>query len=107
SAPAPAEPEIYEKGAAGIVTAVLVHKVEPFYPIFERRNEIEGKVGVKFVVRADGTVAEVSVIKSSGSNNFDESAVKAVKQWKFKPAMKGDKPVKMLIKQYVVFRLEE
>lgn len=106
-APGPSKPEVYEKGAAGIVTAVLVHKVEPFYPLFERRNEIEGKVGVKFLVMEDGTVADVSVIKSSGSNNFDESAVKAVKQWKFKPAKKGEKSVRMLIKQYVVFKLEE
>lgn len=103
----PAKPDIYDQGAAGTVNAVLVHQVKPNYPMFERRNEIEGKVGVKLLVMEDGTVGEVLLIKPSGSKNFDEEAQKAVRAWKFKPAKKGEAPVRMWMKLAVVFRLNE
>ena len=44
------------------------------------------------VVRADGSVGNVEVIKSFGAG-MDEEAVKAVKQWQFKPAEKDGETV--------------
>ena len=38
-----------------------------------------------FIVRADGTTDEVSVVESQPGRVFDEAAIEAVKKWQYKP----------------------
>jgi protein TonB len=49
------------------------------YPSSARLNGLEGRVVLKAVIRADGHLAEVSVIKSSGHAVLDAAALEAVK----------------------------
>ena len=49
-------------------------------------------VRLSFVVTADGSVANVRVLKRSKSE-FDDFAVSVVSKWKFEPATKDGKPV--------------
>jgi TonB family protein len=49
------------------------------------------------VVATDGSVHDAKVAKLSGSAQADANALDAVKQWRFKPAMKNDLPVKVQI----------
>lgn len=49
------------------------------YPSAARLNGMEGKVVLKAVIRADGHLAEVSVVKSSGHAVLDDAAMEAVK----------------------------
>jgi len=51
------------------------------------RNRIQGAVDIQAVIRADGTVGDVRVIKSLDREyGMDEEAIKAAKQWTFTPA---------------------
>ena len=49
------------------------------YPSSARLNGLEGRVVLKAIIRADGHLAEVSVVKSSGHPVLDAAAIEAVK----------------------------
>ncbi len=60
---------------------------KPVYPYKARQRNIEGFVKVKILVRADGTVGEVSVLDAEPKGLFDSAALKAVPQWRFQPGV--------------------
>jgi periplasmic protein TonB len=62
----------------------LIKKVEPNYPPIARTSRIEGTVVVDAIIRKDGTVSDVTILKSS-SRLFDQACIDAVKQWRFTP----------------------
>lgn len=56
-----------------------IHRVKE-YPESARSRHIQGRVMVKFVLLADGSLKDVQVVKSSRHKNLDEAAVNAVKK---------------------------
>jgi protein TonB len=66
----------------------------PGYPELARQQGYEGVVLVAAEILADGRVGKALVSKSSGYAILDQSAVKAVKKWKFEPAKKAGVPCK-------------
>ena len=58
------------------------------YPKASLMNEEQGTVSMSFLVKADGSVADSKVDKSSGFKNLDKAAVKALSACKFKPGTK-------------------
>jgi protein TonB len=87
-----------------MVLPVLVKKVEPSYPDVARRARIEGKVILQAVVDKEGNVNEVTVL-SSNNPMFNDAAIEAVKQWKYKPATQNGRPVSVFYTVRVDFRL--
>jgi protein TonB len=65
----------------------------PQYPAISRRLGEEGRLQVRVCVRVDGTVSSATVNKSSGFERLDRATVEALRQWRFKPARRGDEPV--------------
>jgi protein TonB len=63
------------------------------YPFFSRVLGQEGTTEVAFQVLADGTVSDVKVSKSSGSDRLDDAAVDCVARWHYRPAIKDDQLV--------------
>ncbi len=63
------------------------------YPFFARVLGQEGTTEVAFEVLADGTVSDVKVSKSSGSDRLDDAAVDCVSGWHYRPAIKDDQLV--------------
>ena len=53
----------------------------------------EGRVGLKILVRADGSVGSVEVAHSSGRSSLDAAAVREVSRWKFTPATRDGQPI--------------
>ena len=62
----------------------LIKKVEPRYPEIARTARMEGDVVVDAVIRKDGTVSNVTVLRST-SGMFDQACIDAVRQWRFTP----------------------
>ena len=58
-----------------------------------RVEAAQGRVTLRLLVRSDGSVAQVSVFESSGSQVLDEAAVKAAVKWRFAPASRDGQPV--------------
>ena len=57
----------------------------PQYPFAARARHLTGAGIFACNVRADGTVASVAVLKSTGHEVLDDAAVAALRRWKFKP----------------------
>ena len=80
-----------------------VTKVSPIYPDIAREAGVDGQVMVQALVGKDGHVKDVRVVKSIPM--LDASAVAAVKQWVFKPALSNNKPVAVWVAVPVKFSL--
>ena len=76
------EPAILPSGALNVRLFKLANP-KPIYPISSRRLGEEGVVELKAMVLEDGRVAEVTVVQSSGFARLDESALRAVRQWRY------------------------
>lgn len=68
----------------------------PRYPDALRKDGITGMVSISVTIDEKGSVAAATVTKSTNAG-FDDAALEAVKQWKFKPAKKGGQPVAVTV----------
>ena len=84
-----------------------IHNPPPEYPALAVRRRWEGSVVVGFEVRPDGTCADVGIVQSSGHAVLDEAAVRAVREWRFKPAVRDGIPVAARQTIRFTFRLEK
>ena len=62
----------------------LIKKVEPRYPPIAAREYEPASLTVDAIIRKDGTVSDVKVLKSSNPM-FEQECIEAVKQWRFTP----------------------
>lgn len=87
----------------------LLKEVRPEYTPEGRAAGIEGRVLLSAEVLTDGTVGEVQVVRPLDENKYglDQEAVKAMKQWVFKPAMKDGEAVRMVVYVDMGFSLKE
>jgi len=58
-----------------------------------RVEAAQGRVVLRMLVRSDGSVAQVNVVESSGSQVLDVAAVNAAVKWSFAPASRDGQPV--------------
>ena len=102
------------------VTAVLAGCVSPsrppqfiggadlVYPTHARANGVEGRVLVRYVVTATGTVANAVVVESEPRGVFDAAALDAVRSWRFRPMVDRGEAVSAPPRlSELVFRLGE
>ena len=77
------------------------------YPLFARIFGREGTTELAFTVSADGTVRDVKVAKSSGSDGFDDAAVHCVAKWHYRPAIKDGQLIDAPMTVKVAWNLDE
>jgi protein TonB len=65
-----------------VVPARLIHFVKPKYRNAAREAGITGTVVLKGVIAKDGTATELEYV--SGPPSLSDSAIKAVKQWRYR-----------------------
>jgi len=83
--------------------AVATKTVIPVYPRPAMLAGISGTVEIEFEVGIDGRARDFKIVKSLGAG-CDESAVDALKQWEFRPATQGGKPVPTRMRIPMVFK---
>jgi TonB family protein len=104
AANAPVQEKIYKIG--GDVSApVLTYSVDAKFPDAERnaKKGLEGIAVVELIVDSKGRPRDIRV-KRSLRPDFDRNAIDAVRQYKFDPAMRKEKPVAVEITIEVNFR---
>ncbi|MGB7264441.1 MAG: energy transducer TonB [Terracidiphilus sp.] len=95
---------LYQIG--GRVSApVVIHSVEAEFSDEARRAKYQGVCLISLIVDAQGNPQNIRVARPLGMG-LDEKAIAAIRQYKFKPAMKdGKTPVPVMITIEVDFRL--
>ena len=93
----------YRPGS-GIEPPRLVREVKAEYTEEGRRRGITGDVVLEIVVRRDGTVGEVTLLRGLGAG-LEQRAVAAVRQWRFEPARRRGAPVDVIVQVAVEFTL--
>jgi periplasmic protein TonB len=69
--------------------AMLIHRVEPVYPTLARQLGRAGRVELRAVIATDGTIQSLQVV--GGDPLFYQSALEAVRQWRYRPTvLNGD-----------------
>lgn len=110
AAPAPAE----GVGGAGVASGAVApprplatgQNPPPTYPAMSRRNREQGRVTLRVSVDAEGRVLGIEVVETSGHIALDEAARRAVRDWRFQPAMQDGRPVVASARVGITFRLE-
>jgi TonB family protein len=70
----------------------IVKSVQPMYPARALAGKVQGWVELTFTVTEKGIVKEVSVQAASNPGVFDDTAIKAVSQWRYQPVLRDGKP---------------
>lgn len=86
--------------------AAYLKNPKPVYPMVARRRGWEGTVVLRVYVGADGHTQRVTIQRSSGHDVLDESAMDAVKEWRFVPAKRGEVAEASWVKIPIVFQLK-
>ena len=84
---------------------VVIHSVEAEFSDEARRAKYQGVCLISLIVDAQGNPQNIRVARALGMG-LDEKAIEAIRQYKFKPAMKdGKTPVPVMITIEVDFHL--
>ncbi|MCE5310340.1 MAG: M56 family metallopeptidase [Acidobacteriales bacterium] len=98
-----ADEKVYRIGG-GVQPPSVIHKVEPKMTPEARDAKFEGSVLLSIEVDTQGVPRNIKVIRGS-KYGLTESAIEAVKQWRFKPGSKNGRPVRVRALIEVNFRL--
>ena len=95
-------------GAGGVTNPVRIEQsyVKPTYPELARVARLEGQVILQAIIKKDGSVGEVSVLRCNRPNmGFEDAAVEAVRKWQYRPATQNGRPVEVYFTVFVEFKL--
>jgi protein TonB len=106
--PEPVRPSVVEGQVVDLTPDVvkpeILNRVNPSYPPIAQQKKIEGTVIIGILVSERGDVAEAKVLRGGGYG-LNEAALSAVRKWKFRPAVKEGKRVKVWMTYPIVFKL--
>lgn len=81
----------------------LLSKVAPVYPVEAKKAKVSGTVILTATIGKDGSVEQLKVV--SGPAPLKQSAMDAVRQWKYKPFLLNGDPVEVETKITVIYSL--
>jgi protein TonB len=80
-----------------------IRRVEPVYPTLARQTRTSGTVRLQCVIGLDGRVTGLRLM--SGHPLLVNTAIEAVRQWRYRPTLLNGEPVEVLMNVDVNFRL--
>jgi TonB family protein len=97
---------VARSGAAGVTIPTLVSQVKPAYTPSAMRMGASGEVSLECVVLPDGSVGNVRVFRSLDPVfGLDDEAIKAARQWRFKPGTRDGEPIAVAVVIQMTFTL--
>ena len=84
----------------------LLREVRPQYTARAMEEKVEGEVLMECVVKADGTVGDIKIIKPL-HDDLDKAALDAAAQWMFEPGTRDGEPVAVLVTIAMTFTLKD
>ena len=87
-----------------VAEANLVRKVQPVYPAAAKSAGLQGTVELEAVISNEGVPLEIRVISSPG-DDLTQSALEAVRQWRYRPVLLNGQPVEVMTDVIVNYTL--
>lgn len=78
----------------------------PAYPRRSARLGHEGEVVLEVLILADGSVGDIRLLESSGYDRLDETAMEAVRRWRYVPATQNGEAIDYWFRQPINFELK-
>jgi protein TonB len=95
----------YRPGS-GINLPTVLREVKPAYTADAMRAKVQGSVWLECIVMPDGSVGDVRVTRSLDPIfGLDQEAIKAAKNWRFRPGTRQGEPVPVIITIELTFTL--
>lgn len=91
--------------SGNIAPPVKIHSVRPLYTEEARQARIQGVVILQAVIDTDGKVVNVKILKGLPMG-LDQTAIDAVTQWRYKPAVLEGEPVPVYYNITISFHLQ-
>ncbi len=96
---------VYRPGN-GVTLPVPLSQPRPSYTSDAMRAKVQGVVLLECIVRPDGSVSDVQVVRSLDPTfGLDQEAIKTARQWRFRPGTRLGEPVPVLITIELTFTL--
>jgi TonB family protein len=96
---------VYQPGN-GVTLPRIIREVKPAYTSDAMRAKIQGAVLLQCTVRPDGSVTDISVLRSLDPTfGLDQEAINAARQWRFAPGTRMGQPVSVQITIELTFTL--
>ena len=73
--------------------ALLTRRVEPVYPVLMKQIGRSGQVQLHAIIGTDGAMQSLQVV--TGDPGFYQSALEAVRQWRYRPTVLNGTPVEV------------
>lgn len=90
----------------GVSSPIPVYQAKPQYTAEAMRAKVQGVAVVDCVVQVDGTMGTCEVTRSLDSAfGLDQEAIKAARQWRFRPGTFEGQPVPVLVTIELTFTL--
>jgi len=88
-----------------VQAARILNRVQPVYPPLARQTRISGTVRLHAIISKDGTIQQLEVM--SGHPLLQQSALDAVRQWRYQPTLLNGEPVEVDTTIDVIFSLNQ
>jgi TonB family protein len=98
------KPVVTTRFGGGVTPPTIAEKVNPQYSIDARMLRIQGTVVLSATINPDGTVTIHQVTRALGFG-LDESAIAALRQWRFRPSLRNGEAVPAILNIEVNFNL--
>jgi TonB family protein len=94
NAPVNGQPPRIVRIGGGVAQSNLVTKIQPVYPAAAKAAGIQGTVELRATISKDGVPLDLMVI-SSPSDDLSQSALEAVRQWRYRSTLLNRNPVEI------------
>jgi protein TonB len=89
--------------SAGVMVGLLLQKTTPTYPPIAKAARVSGTVVLQATISKTGSIENLRVI--SGPAMLQQSAMDAVKSWRYRPYLLNNEPVEVETTVNVIFTL--
>jgi len=83
--------------------AQLIRRIDPIYPPLARQIQREGRVELHALISSEGRIESLEVI--SGDPLFIQSALTAVREWRYRPTILSGRPIEVDTRITVIYTL--
>jgi TonB family protein len=96
---------IHVKGS--VMEGNVLSRPIPIYPAEAKKKHEQGMCTLGATISKKGEIKSLKIVMSAGSKDLDRSALKAVRQWRYKPYLLNGEPVEVQTTINVTFSLAD